>query len=64
MVEQLCLEKDEASFEYMPRTRIAGSWGRLITVFLMNCHNDFYGGGTSLHPNHQWMIAPLTQHLR
>lgn len=64
MVDQLSLEKDEASFEYMPRTGIAESWGILITVFLMNYHNDFYGSCTNFHPNHQWMIAPLTQHLR
>lgn len=51
MTEQLPLWYDEVSFGYMPNSGIARDWGRLIAIFLRNCHTDFYSGCTTLPPS-------------
>ena len=47
----------------MPKSGIAGSWGRLIPIFLRNSHNDFQNGCTSLHSHQKWRNIPLISHL-
>ena len=62
IVEQMALQYDWASFGYMPKSGIAGFWGRLIPNFLRNRHTDFQSGCTSLHSHQQWMSVPLIPH--
>ena len=47
-------------FGYMPRSGIAGSWGRTIPSFLRNHQIDFQRVCTSLYSNQQWRSVPLT----
>ena len=60
--EQMLLRCDRASLGYIPKSGIAGSWGRLTPSFLRNSQTDFHSGCTSLYSHHQWMRAPLTPH--
>ena len=46
----------------MPKSGIAGSWGRLIPNFLRKHHIDFPSGCTSLHSHQQWRRVPLVPH--
>ena len=62
IVEHMSLWYDWASFGYMPKNGIAGSWGRLIPNFLRNHHIDFQSGCTSLHSHQKWRSVPLTPH--
>ena len=48
IVEQVSLLYAGASFEYIPRSGIAGSSGNTMSNFLMNCQHDFSSGCTSL----------------
>jgi hypothetical protein len=48
IVEQVPLLGGGASFGYMPRSDIAGSWGGTISSFLRNHQIDFQSGCTSL----------------
>ena len=43
-VEQMFSFYECPSFGYMPKSGIAGSWGRLTPNFLRNCHTDFQSG--------------------
>lgn len=45
---------------YRPKSGIAGSRGRSISIFLRNCHSDFHSDCTSLHSHQQWMSAPTS----
>ena len=56
IVEQMSLWYSWASFWYIPKSGIAGSWGRLTPNFLRNSHTDFQSGCTSLHYNQQWWV--------
>lgn len=40
IVHQLTLLQNKVCFGYMPKSSRAGSWGRLIPIFLRNHHND------------------------
>ena len=62
IVEQMLLQYVRESLGYIPKSGIAGSWGRLTPSFLRNCHTDFQSGCTSLHFHQQWMRVPLTPH--
>ena len=46
----------------MPKSGMAGSWGRLIPNVLRNHHTDFQSSCTSLHSHQQWRSVPLTPH--
>ena len=61
-VEQMSLWYECASFGYMPKSGIAGSWDRLIPNFMRNHQTDFQSGCTSLHSHQQWRSVPLTPH--
>jgi hypothetical protein len=62
IVEHVSLWYGEASFEYMPRSGIAGSSGRTISNFLRNCQVNFQSGCTSLYSHQQWRSVPLSLH--
>ena len=60
IVEHMSLWHDWASFEYIPKSGIAGSWGRLFPNFLRNCHTDTQRGCTSLHSHQQLRSVPFS----
>ena len=62
IVEQMLLWYNRASLGYIPKSGIAGSWGKLTPSFLRNRHTDFHSGCTSLHSHQQWMSVPLIPH--
>jgi hypothetical protein len=51
-----------ASFEYMLRSGIAGSWSKTIPSFLRNHQIDFQCGCTGLHSHQQWRTVFLAPH--
>jgi hypothetical protein len=54
IVDQVFLWYSGASFGYVPRSGIAGSWGRTITNFLRNFQTDFQSGCMSLPSCQHW----------
>ena len=62
IVEQMPLWCDWASFRYIPKSGIAGFWGRLIPNILRNCHTDLQNGCASLHSHQQCMSVLFTTH--
>ena len=62
IVEQVSLWYGGASFGHMPRSGIAGSWGRTIPTFLGNLQIDFQSSCTSLHSHQQWRSVLLAPH--
>jgi hypothetical protein len=62
IVEHVPLYHGGASFEYMPKSGIAGSSGRSISNFLRNFQIDFQSGCTSLQSQQQWRSVPLSPH--
>jgi len=62
IVKPVSLWDGRASFGYMLRSGIAGSWGRTISNLLRNHKTDFKSGCTSLHSHQQWRSVPLTPH--
>ena len=60
IAEQMFLWYECATFGYMPKSCIAGSWGRLTLNFLSN-HTYFQSSCTSLHfHQHLWRSVPST----
>ena len=61
IVEQVSLWHSGASFGYMSRNSIAGSWGRIITSFLRK-HQIFFQSGCTSLPSHQQRNISLALH--
>jgi hypothetical protein len=49
---------------YMPRSCIAGSFGRTLSNFMRNSQTDFQSGCTNLQSHQQWRSVPLSPHPR
>jgi hypothetical protein len=62
IVEHVSFLPVGTSSGYMPRRGIAGSSGRTMSNFLMNCQTDFQSGCTSLQSHQQWRSVPLSPH--
>ena len=60
IVEYVSLWHDWASFGYMPKCGITGSWGKLFPNFLRNRHTDIQRGCTSLHSQQQCKSVPFS----
>jgi hypothetical protein len=62
IVEHVSLLHVGASYEYMPRSGIAGSSGSTMSNLLRKCQTDFQSGYTSLQSHQQWRSVPLSPH--
>ena len=60
IVEHMSLRHTWASFGYIPKSGITGSWGRLFSNFLRNRHTDIQRGCTSLHSHQQCSSVPFS----
>ena len=49
-------------FEYIPRRRIAESYGNSIFAFLRSWHTVFYSGCTTLYSHQQCTSVPISPH--
>ena len=58
IVDQVSLWYSRASFGYMPRSGIVGSWCTAVPRFLRNHQIDFQSGCSSLHFHQQWRRVP------
>jgi hypothetical protein len=58
IVEHMSLWYGGTSFEYMPRSSIAGFSDRIISNFLRNCQIDFQSDFT----HQQWRCVLLSPH--
>ena len=60
IVEHMSLWHDWASFGYIPKSGIAGSWRRLFPNFLRTCHTDIQRDCTSLQSHQQCRSVPFS----
>jgi hypothetical protein len=62
IMEHIPLWHHAASFEYIPKSGIAGSSNRPVSNFLRKLQIDFQSGCTSLQSQKQWRSVPLSPH--
>ena len=60
IVEHMSLWHSWASFGYISKSGIAGSWGKLFPNFLRNHHTDIQSGYTSLRSHQQCRSVPFS----
>lgn len=61
LIDQVSLYTKRMFYVYT-QDGTAGSWRKLVSIFLKNFHSDFNGGYTRLPSHQQWMSVSVTEY--